>query len=114
MEKLAYVFTNGIYAKLVVLFNNPIEEVDTEALNERVLNEVLLPNGWNKCYCTHEDLERQQWEKDEDGFYDEMTSVYGNDNREYFFYEENLIIKYASEKEIQAWAQDWVTIVELD
>ena len=38
MEKLAYVFTNGIYAKLVVLFNNPIEEVDTEALNERVLN----------------------------------------------------------------------------
>ena len=48
--KLAYVFTNGLYANLVILFNNNTDEIDTETLNERVLNEVLLPNEWDSYY----------------------------------------------------------------
>lgn len=115
MKKLAYIFTNGISARLVVLFKNEVADVDTETLNERVLNEVLLPNEWDDIYSTQEELEKNRWEKDEEGYFEYMVSVFGNDDREYFLFEENLIIKYASDEEIKAWENlYWTTIVELD
>lgn len=115
MEKLAYIFTNGISANLVVLFNQTIEDVDTETLNEKVLNEVLLPNEYNNCYCTVEELEKYGWSKDEEGYYNGMISVYANDNKEYFFNEDNLIVKYVSNEEINSYCSlYWCAIVELN
>lgn len=115
MEKLAYVFTNGLYANLVVLFKNEVVDVDTEMLNERVLNEVLIPGGYDNIYSTTEELERNDWAKDEDGYFYGMVSVYANDNKEYFLFEENLIVKYATVDEIKSWNDlYWCSIVELD
>ncbi len=115
MEKLAYVFTNGLYAELVVLFNKNVEEECTEVLNERVLNEVLLPNEWDKFYFTKEECEKNEEEKDEDGYYIYMTNVYSNDSKEYFFDSENLIIKNATKEDVKNWEElYWCTIIELD
>lgn len=115
MNKLAYVFTNGLTSELVILFKNEVDEIDTETLNERVLNEVLLPNDWSRFCSTSEELEKHDWEKDEEGYFVDMVSVYGNDNKEYFFFEDNLLIKYANEEDLKAWKSlYWTTIIELD
>lgn len=114
MEKLAYIFTNGLYAKLVVLMDHKNEYVDTEYLNEKVLNDVLLPYGFNGCYYTENQLERDNWELDEEGYFYGMLDVYDKNNNKYFLYDDNLIIKFVTDQEIQSWLNNYVTIVELD
>lgn len=98
-----------------MLFKNPTDGFYVETLNERVLNKMLLPNGWDAYYFTEEQLEQQNWEKDDDGYFADVIQVWGKDHRYYFFNEDYLIMKDATEKDIQSWNRFyWTTIVELD
>lgn len=118
MEKLAYVFTNGVSAELVVLFNEPMDEADIECANERVLNEVLIPNDLKSFYFTPEYLSKSGYEQDEDGYFKEMIKVYANDNKEYYLDEDFLIIKYVTEENMITYSDwerlGWCRIIELD
>ena len=116
MEKIAYVFTNGISAELVVLINEKFEGyVDTEYLNNRVFSEVLLPNKLTRYYATYEELEKNNYPVDEDGYFIDMISVFDDNGNEYFLDDEKLIIKNATQKDLQSWnSLYWCEIVEFD
>lgn len=115
-EKIAYVFTNGISAELVVLINEKFDDyVDTEYLNWRVLNEVLLPNKLTEFYSTREQLEKYDCPVDEDGYFIEMISVFDNSGNEYFLDDEKLVIKNATKQDLASWnSLYWCEIIELD
>ena len=116
MEKIAYVFTNGVSAELVVLINEKFEGyVDTEYLNDRVFNEVLLPNKLTRYYATYEELEKNNCPTDENGYFIDMISVFDDNGNEYFLDDEKLIIEIATKKDLQSWnSLYWCEIVELD
>ena len=91
------------------------KDILKEVCNERVLEEVLLPNGWDGYCATEETLEQQNWEKDEEGYYANVIDVFSITKGQHFYlYEDYLIEKFLTEEEIEEYVNKGVAVVVLD